>query len=328
MLNHEEQLPAEQAEPQLIQDLQSTYQLKPAEKQVLSRVHTRLAQYNGPLPSAELKPLAIDRRRFAPSRFSAFRPAMFEQKKHVLTTLVAVLVICFLFGSFALVLGHRSSSSSAGQPALAHITLVPSVVGSIPSRTEMQSAATILLDRLTGAGLRGSHVRVQQISNQSRILVDLPGSGSDQLQSLHTMQGKGVIGIWDTGHTSQGFLNVGATLDPKSYTLYNPGDVPLFTNQDIDLNSLSISKDPRINIYIINMAMRGTAVQRLSSFTGGHIGDYLTITLDNKVLMSAVVQSQLVDQFEITGNFTLQQAQAIVSTLKSGQLPIALEQLP
>jgi hypothetical protein len=53
MLDHDELLPEEQAHPVLIQQLRATYQMRPEEKQVLTRVHERLAQSTHELPLLE-----------------------------------------------------------------------------------------------------------------------------------------------------------------------------------------------------------------------------------------------------------------------------------
>src|SRR5713101_3499284 len=83
----------------------------------------------------------------------------------------------------------------------------------------------------------------------------------------------------------------GATLnsafDPTQYTQYNPGNKPLFT--------------------------------------GKNVGNYLTVTLDKVVIESAVIQSAITGPGVITGNFTTQSAQQVVTVLKYGALPIALK---
>ncbi len=53
MLDHDELLPEEQASPDFVQELQIAYQMKPEEKQVLTRVHERLAQRSHPHPLLE-----------------------------------------------------------------------------------------------------------------------------------------------------------------------------------------------------------------------------------------------------------------------------------
>jgi len=61
------------------------------------------------------------------------------------------------------------------------------------------------------------------------------------------------------------------------------------------------------------------------NYTANNIGHALTITLDGKVLYSGTIQAEISESGEISGNFTLQQANALISTLKSGVLPVELK---
>src|SRR5258708_14962622 len=51
----------------------------------------------------------------------------------------------------------------------------------------------------------------------------------------------------------------------------------------------------------------------------------MTITLYKKVIESAVIQNAITGPGVITGNFTTQSAQSVVTVLKYGSLPIALK---
>lgn len=75
----------------------------------------------------------------------------------------------------------------------------------------------------------------------------------------------------------------------------------------------------------INFEMKGDAIGRFAQFTQQNIGNYLTVTLDNKVIESGLIASQINGPAVISGNFTHQQATAIVSVLKYPPLPVALQ---
>ncbi len=53
MLDHDQLLPEEQANPGLLQELRTIYQVTPEEQRVLARVHERLSMYSYPLPVHE-----------------------------------------------------------------------------------------------------------------------------------------------------------------------------------------------------------------------------------------------------------------------------------
>ncbi len=135
------------------------------------------------------------------------------------------------------------------------------------------------------------------------------------------------MAFWNTGPSSNtnAIPAQGTTFDPSKYIQYNPGGQPPFTNQDLDPASLSVSFDQQTGAPQINGEMKGDAIARFGTFTNEYIGYGLTITLDGKVVSSAAIQAAIDGPFVITGSFTQQQANAIVSILKGTPLPFALK---
>lgn len=70
--------------------------------------------------------------------------------------------------------------------------------------------------------------------------------------------------------------------------------------------------------------MKGRAIAGFSQFTASHIGEFLSLTLDGKIIESAIIQSQINGPGVISGNLDRQQASALVSVLKYPPLPVAL----
>jgi len=63
-----------------------------------------------------------------------------------------------------------------------------------------------------------------------------------------------------------------------------------------------------------------------AEWTSTHVGKYLAIVLDKKVISSPVIQTAITQgSGRITGNFTLDEARRIVIVLRYGALPVALE---
>ena len=157
--------------------------------------------------------------------------------------------------------------------------------------------------------------------NQS-IAIDLPNlTGGNLQQQITTLLKPGVLEFWDTG---QNPLATGATLDPTQFSQYNPGNKPLFTGKDLDPNQISVGQDQQTSQIVINFEMKGDAISRFGTFTGKHIGDFLTITLDRKVISSASINSQINGPGIIQGSFTQDQAKSIVTVLQYGALPLSM----
>ena len=205
------------------------------------------------------------------------------------------------------------------------VLLVPKPGQPTPTQEEMQNARSQIEKRVNGGlGVNEPSIRVQNSSSGPSISVELPGlnSGSQQ-EAIQTLLKTGNLEFWDTG--SSGGLQDNTSFDPAQFAQSNGGTRPLFTGKDLDPNGLSVGQDSQTGAYLINFAMQGSAVGHFSSYTANHIRDYLTVTLDRKVITSATIQSQIPGNGQITGTFTLDQAQNIVNLLKYGALPIPLQ---
>lgn len=324
MLDHDELLPEEQAHPGLIQELRTIYLMKPEEQQVLSRVHQRLAEDSHSLPLPEST--RAGRRAQTPWPVSVISPRRHygprQRWLRPLSTLAAVLFVGLLVGS--LILAFSINRSNVGLSANSNrVFLAPVKTGGTPSHAELEAASTILSQRFSDFGLQGFSVQVTTSNGQSGILVKLPRFGGNEQQVIDILVGTGELAFWGTGNT---LVPAGTTFNPNQYIQYNPGDQPRFTSQDIDPNSLSVVKD-QADTPQISGEMKGEAIQRFRLYTAQNIGNYLTVTFDDKVLQSAVIAGSISGPFVITGEFTQQQASAIVAALKSGTLPIEFNTL-
>jgi preprotein translocase subunit SecD len=201
--------------------------------------------------------------------------------------------------------------------------LVPSNPNEQVTDETIQAARNLIEQRVNGGlGVSEPSIRVQQNGNQYSISVELPGFNTgNQTQALQTLLQAGNLEFWDTGSTP---LAENSTFDPSQYTSTNPGGKPWFTGKDLDPSQIGVSTDSSGQLQI-NFAMKGDAVSKFGQFTQQHIGDYLTVTLDRKVIQSAVIQSAINGPGVITGRFTLQEAQSIATVLRYGALPIALK---
>lgn len=244
-----------------------------------------------------------------------------QLRRYGLSLIAALVVIGLVAFTTNTILGNVFVGRSAG------IRMQLAVVenGIAPSPAVLEKAITILSARFSQFGLQGSNVSLKQANGQATILVTLPSFGSNEQQAVDKLLEPGKIGFWDTGSE---VLARGTSFNPKDYARYNPGDQPRFTNRDINLDSLSVSQNVTLNIYAINLTMQNEAITRYAHFTGSHLGDALTIVLDGKVMMSAMIADEIPDGAAgIMDNFTLQQANAIVAALKSGVLPVELRKL-
>ncbi|MBE3560069.1 MAG: protein translocase subunit SecD [Ktedonobacteraceae bacterium] len=203
------------------------------------------------------------------------------------------------------------------------VLLVPQSLNPPPSDTDMENTRSQIERRVNGGlGVNEPVIRTQKNGNVPSISVELPGYSGNQQAAIQTLLKTGKLEFWNTGQ--QGLQN-DQPFNPNDYLQSNGGPNPIFTGKDLDPNSLSVGQNSQTGAYLINFGMKGDAVGRLTSFTGSHVGQYLTITLDRKVVTSAVIRQQLPGSGVIEGNFTLESANATVNLLKYGALPVALK---
>ncbi len=100
--------------------------------------------------------------------------------------------------------------------------------------------------------------------------------------------------------------------------------IPAVTGQDLrDARSGAVSNGrPGVHFYLTR---EGSI--RFSRVTGQNIGKQLAIVLDGRVQSAPTIQSQISDQGEISGNFTVQSAEDLALTLRSGALPATIKYL-
>ena len=238
------------------------------------------------------------------------------------------LLVVFLLALLAT--ACSSISSQAGltgptptTPALRsglRVLLVPAAGTSTPTAAALSAARATLMLRLAAFGFKNARVQELTSGGQLALQVEVPHFGGDERTTLDLLLETGLLAFWNTGSSP---VTRGSTFDPMHYTQYNPGNTPAFTGTDLDPNQVYVSQD-QAGRPQISFAMKGSAIGKCSTFTASHIGDYLALTLDGTVVECAVIVGQIAGPAVITGNFTRQQATALVSVLKYPPLSVAL----
>ncbi|HEV7127397.1 MAG TPA: protein translocase subunit SecD [Ktedonobacterales bacterium] len=186
---------------------------------------------------------------------------------------------------------------------------LPAVVNNLTSRVN------------GGLGVTDAVIRTQ---GSNRVSVELPGLQDDQ-QAQQLLGKTGQMNIFGTTQP----VNNGTTLTPAGngqYTIPNQtGTYPvLFTGQELDPSSINAGLDPTSNQPLVTFTFTGAAKGQFATYTKGHVGGYLTTTLDDKVINSATIQSEIDGNGQITGLASVAEAQNLASLLKYGALPLPL----
>ena len=218
--------------------------------------------------------------------------------------------------------------------------------GTVVDSGSMNAAIGIVESRVNALGV--SEPLVQQASG-NRIVVQLPGI-KDPDQAVRTIGQTGLLEFVDAGATplSPGTVvtttlggpstigNVGATAITASGTVTattetNPATIA-FSGQVFptvmsgpDLQTASVGFD-QFNQPDINFVLTGSGTKKFSDYTTNNVGKFLAITMDKKVIEAPRIQGPITGgNGQITGRFTLAEAQSLVIQLKYGALPIPLK---
>jgi preprotein translocase subunit SecD len=188
-------------------------------------------------------------------------------------------------------------------------------------QTEMPAVRDNIEQRVNGGlGVSEPNIRIVTSNGVPSISVELPGFTGNQTEAVNSLLKTGLLEFWNTGPSP---VNLGSQFNPTQYTTYNPGNKPAFTGANLDPSQVYVSQD-QAGRPQISFEMKGDAIAQFGSFTGKNVGQYLTITLDKAVIESAVIQNAITGPGVITGSFSTDEAQRIVTVLKYGSLPIAL----
>jgi len=99
--------------------------------------------------------------------------------------------------------------------------------------------------------------------------------------------------------------------------------VPVITGRDLKNARQSI--DYETNTPNVSFTLQPEGANRFRRATQANLGRQLAIVLDGQVMSSPVIQSAIYDEGQITGRFTLEEAQDLALVLRSGALPASLE---
>lgn len=168
------------------------------------------------------------------------------------------------------------------------------------------------INRRISQGLAVNEATVRQMDN-NRILVQLPGL--KDMEQARALIGK--TGQMNIIETNGQYLPVNSTVQPGQYKV-------VFTGSQLDTNQIAAGIDQQTGKPIVTFAFSGSAKAAFGKYTRDNIGQPLTITLDNQVIESAQIQSEIDGNGQITGIGTIQDAQNLASLLRYGSLPLPL----
>lgn len=195
--------------------------------------------------------------------------------------------------------------------------------GSQPTSDEMSTATQIIQDRVNKLG--ASETTVQQQGTNS-ILIQIPGA-TDADSAIQTIGQTGKLEFvrLDTIGDADALLKLnngktGVELQQGTYTAFLDGS-------HITQTTVAQASNTATGEYAVNITLDDEGSQAFAEVTKelAPTNGRIAIVLDGVVSSAPAVQSEITGgQVSITGNFTLEEANALKTVLDSGSLPVTL----
>jgi len=190
----------------------------------------------------------------------------------------------------------------------------------------MNRVETIVRNRVDGLGVREASVQRQ---GEDSLLIQIPGIDDPQ-EALNLLGEAGRLEFVDvasiTDVAAQTALAVGdedVRLAPGTYKVIEVDGVTL-TGEVI--RDASVGRG-ETNEVVVNTTMSVEGARAWSAYTAGNIGKQVAIVLDGTVKSAPTIQSAIpTGQTQISGNFTVEEANMLRTILLSGSLPVQVVQ--
>lgn len=183
------------------------------------------------------------------------------------------------------------------------------VILGVEASHEQQTLVSLVARARTGLGVSGASGKALP---DNQVEIDLPGY-TNRAVAAGALSAQGELRFIDVGQTA---LPLGATVSAGQYPTILTGD-------DISQSSVRAMVDQQHAqpVVIFAFLTENGAAQKFAQYTGSHIGSYLTVTLDGKVIESATIQAEIAGLVQIGGLPSLTAAQTLAAEMKSAALP-------
>ncbi len=184
------------------------------------------------------------------------------------------------------------------------------VPGQQVSDGAMEAVKEIIESRVNALGVAEP---VIQIEGNDRVIVELPGV-SDPDEAIKLFKETGSLEIFGTGFIP---FDEGSSIDDTT-----EGVERILTGAGVKDAEVGFDQigNPEIDFELTDEG--GRAFQ---THTAANIGSWMSITLDGRVIQSAVIQAAISDRGRITGSFGLEEATRVAIQLRYGALPVPLK---
>ena len=193
--------------------------------------------------------------------------------------------------------------------------------GAEPSHEEMQGVMSVVRNRVDPQGQKEVSLSVV---GKDRLLLQVPGEKNPD--AILDIIGDTALMEWlDTGDQKfaegTNFNVEGTTQRLPEFAKYNT----VLSGSEIQRASVQFDQ---ANRPIIAFELKDSGTQKFGRHTADHIGQFMPILLDGKVISCPKIESAIWGgRGQITGSFTRIEVMKLVTQINAGALPVPLERL-
>ena len=214
----------------------------------------------------------------------------------------------------------------------------------VPAETDitteqLQAARDIIENRVNALGVTEP---VVQVAGARRILVELPGI-EDTEQALASIRATALLEFVDFSAVSavNAANMMGLTIETDYGRSAETGPAPtpdaggptptaappvfhtVLTGADLES---AAAAQGQFSGYVVDIQFSDAGTTAFSTYTAQHVGDILAIVLDKQIISAPSISEPITEgRAQITGNFTLEEANGLAVQLRYGSLPIPLK---
>lgn len=224
--------------------------------------------------------------------------------------------VLVLGGALALLVAGCSTTAPAPTPSLRLVYRVLPVAGNVATAGEMETIRTVIANRLADTGVATLRVVVE---GADRIVVEtsVTSAAADEVRMVAGTTGR--LDFVPLGHTQ---AQPGEALDFTRFP-------PLFSGNQVA--EASIGAD-QAGGRTVDLILKDPARQAFAAYTAAHVGDYVAIALDGRVLSAPLINEAIPGgQVQVSqagaGGWALVEAQRLAVFVRHGALPYPLEEV-
>jgi len=175
----------------------------------------------------------------------------------------------------------------------------------------IKSLRNVIEKRVNLFGLSESNVQTSSFEGKDRVIVELPGINDPKEASKSIGQTAQLIFV-EISENSVNGATPSASIVPTGLT-------------GADIKRSTVVFDQNTGKPSVSFDVSDGSVDKFGEVTSKLIGKRMVILLDQNVVTDAIVQEKLTTSGQITGNFTVDEANEMSDLLNSGALPVPVK---